>query len=38
MKKRNTTNIPLGGLEKKMGRDEVLDYVGNILNEIKATE
>ena len=24
--------------EKKLGRDEVLDYVGNILNEIKATE
>lgn len=24
--------------EKKSGRDEVLDYVGNILNEIKATE
>lgn len=24
--------------EKKLGRDEVLDYIGNILNEIKATE
>lgn len=24
--------------EKKSGRDEVLDYIGNILNEIKATE
>lgn len=24
--------------EKKLGGDEVLDYVGNILNEIKATE
>lgn len=24
--------------EKKLGRDEVLDYIGNILNEIKAAE
>ena len=24
--------------EKKLGRDEVLNYIGNILNEIKATE
>ena len=24
--------------EKKTGRDEVLDYIGNILNEIKDAE